>query len=432
MSKIIRDLHDLMRDEDEYSLEFLLADHSGNPENKARAEDLIARIKAYPNGAEEDRPDQWEPSGNMIDVAVNEHWARTIPTLVKLGVNVDGANKDGEPLWLAIAMGAELYGLDYRVERPTRKAAVYAEVAKALIESGADVNRKDESGYSMLHFAVGRNNASIVKDLIEHGADVNAKDPQGKTPLHYAHTLDVVLALLKAKPDINAKDKEGDTPFLAVYMNMIRTNYAKKFEKESLKTMEAFLNAGATVNTPNKRGSTLIKEVKMFGVPSEKALLQKFLKERGETMDEVEKLAVEKGLPRDVSGLIKKMAVPLPSEKKPGPFADRAQTVIDFFDTVTMNNPLKLQSAIKSAIDTLGPYNYVEGVPAIVSMLEGLKTDSETLAGLSTYSQRKKMEEIRKKIEEVKTKLKQTKDAARGGKKTRVRKTKRRKTLRRK
>lgn len=54
---------------------------------------------------------------------------------------------------------------------------------KELINSGIDVNTKDNQGYTALHFAVESNNYEIVECLISNNADVNAKDNFGNIPL---------------------------------------------------------------------------------------------------------------------------------------------------------------------------------------------------------------------------------------------------------
>jgi len=60
------------------------------------------------------------------------------------------------------------------------------EVAKLLLERGADVNARDMDGKTALHFtaAEGRS-ADTVRLLLEHGADVNAVDRFGFTPADY-------------------------------------------------------------------------------------------------------------------------------------------------------------------------------------------------------------------------------------------------------
>lgn len=54
-----------------------------------------------------------------------------------------------------------------------------AEVAKALIDAGTDVNAQDEEGNTPLHNA---RNAKVAKALIDAGADVNALNDSGNTP----------------------------------------------------------------------------------------------------------------------------------------------------------------------------------------------------------------------------------------------------------
>ena len=59
-------------------------------------------------------------------------------------------------------------------------------IAKILIENGANVNAKDDLGYSPLHWSARLGKDNVAKLLIEHNADVNARDANRKTPLHLA------------------------------------------------------------------------------------------------------------------------------------------------------------------------------------------------------------------------------------------------------
>jgi ankyrin repeat protein len=85
---------------------------------------------------------------------------------------------------------------------------------QAELDKGADVNAKDEQGYTPLHNAA-EGHKEIVELLIAKGADVNAKDESGGTPLLAAARYgrkEVAKLLITAGADVNAKRDNGHTP----------------------------------------------------------------------------------------------------------------------------------------------------------------------------------------------------------------------------
>jgi uncharacterized protein len=68
---------------------------------------------------------------------------------------------------------------------PLHSAVAQSNVAipELLIKHGAQVNARQEGGFSPLHAAAQSGNLELAKLLLEHGADVNAKTDRGKTPL---------------------------------------------------------------------------------------------------------------------------------------------------------------------------------------------------------------------------------------------------------
>lgn len=58
-------------------------------------------------------------------------------------------------------------------------------IAKFLIDKGADVNAKNIYGDTPLHYA-SMNNIEITKLLLDNGADVNARNKYDQTPLYNA------------------------------------------------------------------------------------------------------------------------------------------------------------------------------------------------------------------------------------------------------
>jgi len=104
----------------------------------------------------------------------------------------------------------------------------HTEIVKFLIANRADINARDEAGYTPLAstiffcFRQGGIDLNSVKDvvevLIDSGADVNTKSRFGYTPLHHTAawgTKEVAELLISAGADINAKDHNGDTPLNA-------------------------------------------------------------------------------------------------------------------------------------------------------------------------------------------------------------------------
>ena len=94
-----------------------------------------------------------------------------------------------------------------------------------LIQAGADVNAKNEYGWTPLMIAAIENTPEVLKVLIEAGADVNAKNKDGVTALMPAarnnSNPEVLKVLLEAGADAKAKNNEGQTAL----------DYARKNEK---------------------------------------------------------------------------------------------------------------------------------------------------------------------------------------------------------
>jgi ankyrin repeat protein len=62
----------------------------------------------------------------------------------------------------------------------------FDEFKKLMVAQNFDVNATDEAGDTILHHAAGKGKRDIVRYVIEKGANVNAKNNTGSTPLHKA------------------------------------------------------------------------------------------------------------------------------------------------------------------------------------------------------------------------------------------------------
>ena len=88
------------------------------------------------------------------------------------------------------------------------------EVAKFLIEYGAEVNAQNNHGSTALHGAAANGIIELVNFLIVKGAEVNTQNNLGSTALHgaarYGKT-DVVKLLLCNRADVTVKNNNGQT-----------------------------------------------------------------------------------------------------------------------------------------------------------------------------------------------------------------------------
>jgi len=89
-----------------------------------------------------------------------------------------------------------------------------AEVVRALLDHGADVNARNGNGWTALHYSY--RNETIASMLIDYGACVYEKDRFDSTALHFAcyedGIDDVVPVLIAGGSDVHSINRINDTP----------------------------------------------------------------------------------------------------------------------------------------------------------------------------------------------------------------------------
>lgn len=172
--------------------------------------------------------------------------------LLEAGVDVKSVSRDDEKKTLLHAY-VECVGCEYNND-----------FVSYLLQKGADVNAKDASGLTALHFVLARygvasrgenraeveNLPSVAALLIQNGADVRSRTDSGLTPLMIAAWVgayeDVFHLMLQKGAEVNTCDKHG---FTALMWATVNGQYD---------SMQALLAANADVNAATPTGATAL------------------------------------------------------------------------------------------------------------------------------------------------------------------------------
>jgi ankyrin repeat protein len=87
-----------------------------------------------------------------------------------------------------------------------------ADAARRLIDAGADPNNVEQCNDGPLHYAVQRRTPDVVHVLLAAGADPNRRNVHGRTALHCACNEEVVEVVVEAGARLDARDNTGQTP----------------------------------------------------------------------------------------------------------------------------------------------------------------------------------------------------------------------------
>lgn len=87
-------------------------------------------------------------------------------------------------------------------------------IVELLLDHGADMDLRDNLGYTALHWAAYYNHSAVAEALVKRGASLNIQDRKGSTPLilaaYYGH-LGTVKALVEGGAKTDIEDKRGQT-----------------------------------------------------------------------------------------------------------------------------------------------------------------------------------------------------------------------------
>jgi ankyrin repeat protein len=145
-------------------------------------------------GAEVDSEDNCQ--GTSLHNAAFRGHATTAELLIKSKASINkGDDRGATPLHLAalgngldclkflIKQGANVEAIDIGGMTPLMYSVGHLDIVKYLLTQKLDVNRTDKKGRSALLHAIVKRHEEVAKVLIEHGADPNKKDNEGRIPI---------------------------------------------------------------------------------------------------------------------------------------------------------------------------------------------------------------------------------------------------------
>ena len=186
---------------------------------------------------------------------------------LSLGADINATDDDGDTLLMNASAKGDieiveyLIGEDVNVNVANKEkfyngtalhfASKYghADVVKALIDAGAQVNASTDGGYTALQLASMKGYLPVVNTLLAAGADIKTKSDFGVTALHWASykgNVQVVNALINADANVKAQNNSGWTAL------MVASYYGKT------DVVNTFLDAGADIKTTNNDGETAL------------------------------------------------------------------------------------------------------------------------------------------------------------------------------
>ncbi len=223
---------------------------------------------------------------------------------------------------LLIEHGANVSVRDNKGRRPIHSAAVQnsLEMAKLLIEHGANVSARNNDGISPMHSAAVQNSVEMAKLLIEHGANVSVRDNKGRRPIHSAavqNSLEMAKLLIEHGANVSARNKQGGTPMhRAAWENSVevaklliehganvnardkkgRTPMHRAAWENSVEVAKLLIDQGADVSVRNKDGETPLQMAKLFNRKEMVTLLRQFTKrnENGSQTSQSDRIRHEK------------------------------------------------------------------------------------------------------------------------------------------
>ena len=234
------------------------------------------------NGADLDAKD--DRGDTPLIIAVGNHNIAAVKLLIEKGADISARNNyeetalfeaaESAPVVLRMADAPATPNVHNEPTPAVFPEAPWVKSVRMLLDSGANVEARDEEGDSPLIRAASFGQTETFELLLERGAKINVRDKRGMTPLIAAacacavatmnSTYDIMKILLERGADVNARTRDGTTALMMAAGS-----------PDGPASVKLLLNKGADPMAKNNRGRTAMTFVEDSPFPEKVRLLKR-------------------------------------------------------------------------------------------------------------------------------------------------------------
>ncbi|KAK9882102.1 hypothetical protein WA026_018946 [Henosepilachna vigintioctopunctata] len=161
---------------------------------------------------------KWEAWNKLKNMSQEEAKTLYVETIKKIDPNFECKSTKEKDSWVCVSTLQNTRDLvdDDKTIVDYVKEGNREKVQELLKTKTTDyINKLDENGMSLMHWASDMGSVDIISDLLGLGADINMQDSDGQTALHYSSScghLECVRFLLSRGALLNIEDNDGLSP----------------------------------------------------------------------------------------------------------------------------------------------------------------------------------------------------------------------------